>query len=39
VVTGWGKYFAKPIVSPGERERDGVLLVGKVTLGHRLHHL
>jgi hypothetical protein len=31
VVTGWGKYFAKPIVSPGERERDGVLLVGKVT--------
>lgn len=29
--TGWGKYFAKPIVSPGEREKDGVLLVGKVT--------
>jgi len=22
VVTGWGKYFAKPIVSPGERERE-----------------
>ena len=39
MVTGWGKYFAKPIVSPEERERDGVFLVGKVTQGHRLHHL